>query len=102
MTNFIIDERAHTLTTLTSDSKVTPKTKHSTLDQSDTPAKRSRNNASRMRIPRVIQAIVCFEILAVLVVSCLGVYLVWWKYDVQRDTLVQWVMFLLKEREKKA
>jgi hypothetical protein len=102
MTNFITDERAHTLTTLTPDSKVTPKTKHSTLDQSDTPAKRSGNDASRMRIPRVIQAIVCFEILAVLVVSCLVVYLVWWKYDVQRDTLVQWVMFLLKEREKKA
>jgi hypothetical protein len=55
-----------------------------------------------MRIPPVIQAIVCFEILAVLIVSCMGVYLVWWEYDVQRDTLAQWVMFLLKEREKKA
>jgi hypothetical protein len=102
MTNFIIDERVHTLTTLTPDPKVTPKTKHSTLNQSNTPAKRSRNDASRMRIPPVIQAIVCFEILAVLIVSCMGVYLVWWEYDVQRDTLAQWVMFLLKEREKKA
>jgi hypothetical protein len=102
MTNFLIDERAYKLTTLRPNPDVPSNTECGSLETPNTPDKRTKDDISRLPIERVIHATVCREILTALFVSCAGIILVWWKNDVQRDTLVQWVMFLLKEREKKA